>query len=581
MPRLKVNKFTAPSSVTTATAPATLSSVPPHVSSPRSSVVASTSDDSDGIIHKSRSGRNLHGIPRQDVFMSGALEGQRPARGTRPRRGVRAAPTRQPEYEDKIAALKRRKEEAEARARKEEVQVPASQPQKAAPAALAQMKDTSPAVGVSPRAVHVKPAPTTVEKPKVGLATGARAQPTPSSVLSLAKFKRRPRENSILRIGPEDESLSLTSLGGDFEDSFGDLDRLVPLDASTPFKSATSRPQPTAPTARMQTALIPCTPSNPPTSGSRKRKITPPENTVAQSQPPTSTPLSVVTASPPGSEAKDSSDHEEPGLPSPKRRAVPPREIFSDTMAPPQSSSPSRTPMSPVKSAPKAAVKQVVPAAPKPRTRDDRALRAASPAAKPSKKKSDQPRPMSTSALQNLLPRRRVTSAPRDEFDLSSSDASESIDEDADELSFLPSKQRKRLTTSKTVTAKKPQPRPAKSATAKTPAKAGQSRIAKSALKSKAKAKQAALAKTFGRRVSDKENHAGAARPSTSADSSLTSLGEHTSPSSALNSSSVLDLPEPERKKLSRLARKFKEVDKWEMSFEDVTASSSSPRDAR
>jgi len=34
-------------------------------------------------------------------------------------------------------------------------------------------------------------------------------------------------------------------------------------------------------------------------------------------------------------------------------------------------------------------------------------------------------------------------------------------------------------------------------------------------------------------------------------------------------------------KELKDAARKFKEVDQWEMVFEDVTASSSSPRDAR
>lgn len=34
-------------------------------------------------------------------------------------------------------------------------------------------------------------------------------------------------------------------------------------------------------------------------------------------------------------------------------------------------------------------------------------------------------------------------------------------------------------------------------------------------------------------------------------------------------------------KELKRAARKFKEVDKWELEFEEVTASSSSPKDAR
>jgi hypothetical protein len=34
-------------------------------------------------------------------------------------------------------------------------------------------------------------------------------------------------------------------------------------------------------------------------------------------------------------------------------------------------------------------------------------------------------------------------------------------------------------------------------------------------------------------------------------------------------------------KELEKAAKKFQEVDKWELEFEEVTASSSSPRDAR
>lgn len=34
-------------------------------------------------------------------------------------------------------------------------------------------------------------------------------------------------------------------------------------------------------------------------------------------------------------------------------------------------------------------------------------------------------------------------------------------------------------------------------------------------------------------------------------------------------------------KELKRAAKKFEEVDKWELEFEEVTASSSSPKDAR
>ena len=184
---------------------------------------------------------------------------------------------------------------------------------------------------------------------------------------------------------------------------------------------------------------------------------------------------------------------------------------------------------------------------------------------------------MTTSALQNMLPRRRVTHPARDEFDLSDSEngARESspveVDEDADELSFIPSKKQKAA--SRPATTKKPRPVPAKPLATKTP-------LAKSHTPAKPtkKGKQAS-SKTHARRLSNKENEVD--DDGVEGTDRVEKNDHRANPSSDLNNSGIMDLPEKERRKLNRMVRKFREVDKWELAFEDVTASSSSPRDAR
>ena len=449
----------------------------------------------------------------------------------------------------------------------------------------------SPTIRQSPSLkARAQPVPTTAKKPRPPLAANWKAQATPSSVLSLAKFKRRPRENSILRIGPEDESLSLTSLGGGSDDAFGDLENMKPLDESTPFNVTKTRPQPSAPLAPLHKQAQSLTPSNLSTNGSRKRKSTPPEVLVAHSPSPAPSPQ--PSSREQGSEKDDESAQDEPTLPSPKRRALSPPELWSDTMAPPLSSSPSR---------PANTVTTENAHAPATRGRDTRdastppaqGKRSGRPCkqrnqttSKPVKSKAAPPQPMSTSALQNLLPRRRITPAARDEFDLESSDVgqreSSPVDEDADELSFLPSK--KKRPTAKQSTAKKPQSRPEKVLASKTP-RIESSRTANSAAKGKLPAAKGKFppSKTYAQRLSDKKNSSGHARSPTAAGTSSTSGdGSHAIDSpSVLETSSIADLPEKGRRQLRGLAKKFKEVDKWEMTFEQVTASSSSPRDAR
>ena len=587
MPRPPRNKFNALPTTAPAAAGKALSAVPARVSSPRSTHTLSTSDDSDGLVTKNSTGANRRGIPRKDVFMGGALL-EKPAE-PRPRplhaaeRATLAMIARQADYEEKIAALKKRKEEAEAHAREQpKVLVPTSQEPP-----VSQRSNTaasrSPATETRTRSRAAQAAPSTVEKPKQAAGAHRRAQATPSSVLSLAKFKRRPRESSILRLAPEDESLSLTSLGGGSEDTFGDLENVKPLHESTPLNRPRGH-QAVAPVATEQDEAARSTPTNPSSTSSRKRKITPPEVLVSHSQSPTSTPQ------PPAAEEDaiepeilgEENDQDEPRLPSPKRRAIQPPEIWDEAMAPPQSSSPVRTQDPPADSQPQESPVKPRAARRVPEKQRSRAAKAAqaSTVTRPNKKKAGQAKPMTTSALQNLLPRRRVTHPARDEFDFESSDVdlrpSSLIDEDADELSLLPSKKKRPAT--KASTAQKSKSKPAKPDALKTP----RTRQPAKTLRPTGQGK-AAQPKTYARRASDKENAAPRARAATAAcdTSSLARGADAATGASTLDSSSILDVPEKGRTVLRGLARKFREIDRWEMTFEEVTASSSSPRDAR
>ena len=223
--RKKVNT-TAPTAVPLSKV---LSAVPTHISSPRSQATVS-SDDSDGLVFHVRNRPNSSGIPREDHFMRGALDGEPTGARQRPIRGAERAAlskiVRQADQERALAALKKRKEEADARAkqaegtsavaRQHEVQVPSSPRPAERQRERRSLLRSSSAAGNQrlPQAMAI-PAPATVQKEKTARVP-ARAQATPTSVLSLAKFKRRPRESSILRIGPDEDSLSL-SLGGDFD----------------------------------------------------------------------------------------------------------------------------------------------------------------------------------------------------------------------------------------------------------------------------------------------------------------------------------------------------------------------------
>lgn len=175
-----------------------------------------------------------------------------------------------------------------------------------------------------------------------------------------------------------------------------------------------------------------------------------------------------------------------------------------------------------------------------------------------------EPASFSTAQLQLLLPRRRRRAA-RDAYDIGSSDESDA-ESDEDELSHLA------VASSRS--------------NRRTPAQPKRVTKLQSAIKGKGKAvaaaQAAAVKQTYGSRraaapsLSDKENgdnNAEVSEGEVDPDDSLAPVQD------SIEDSSVLE--ERLGKELKIAKRKFEDVDQWEMEFEDMTANSSSPKDAR
>lgn len=179
-------------------------------------------------------------------------------------------------------------------------------------------------------------------------------------------------------------------------------------------------------------------------------------------------------------------------------------------------------------------------------------ITAAKTKAKPKPKKAPPPpATYSTAQLQALLPRRRRQTV-RDPFDIPSSedeiDAS-GLASDDDELSHLNARSRRQ-----------------RSVISRTPAPTRKPAKEKAAPKAKAK-------RTYGARanpISDKENE------EADVDDSLGPIPDaEDSPENSQEMEARIG------KELKKAARKFQEVDKWELEFEDASGGSSSPKDAR
>lgn len=380
------------------------------------------------------------------------------------------------------------------------------------------------------------------------------------SAMKIGTFKRRAREPSILRTAQkprQEEQL-------DYDD---DEDDFNPEDESTPLQLSKRRSITSSSAAS--------------SSNSKKRKLSAVQ--VPQSSPnlpsPTAEGEDTIPATGPLSDDEEAEPSPMVRLSIEARSDSP--EPFSETMAPPQSSSPgppspsaSPSPELPSRShrAPSRGRRTARGRTPPPRTQDspissppslthspNRPDHAAPTKPKPARQ-APPPSTLSTAQLQALLPRRR-RQATRDPFDIPSSEDEVDVSglaPDDDELSHLTVQARSRRHAS---------------VRARTPAPLRRGPKVKQPI---AKQNATTVKRTYGARAnpaSDKENDA-----EVDPDDSLGPI-----PDEEVNGGPE-DSQELEKrvgKELKMAAKKFQEVDKWEMEFEEVTASSSSPRDGR
>ncbi|KAK0629843.1 hypothetical protein B0T17DRAFT_589515 [Bombardia bombarda] len=218
-------------------------------------------------------------------------------------------------------------------------------------------------------------------------------------------------------------------------------------------------------------------------------------------------------------------------------------------------------------------------------------------AAKPKKK------PVATTAdLTSLLPRRRhKTRRPSnaDPFDIETSSDERDYDalyggyedgEDGDELSYVDlrtaaARRRKAKSVQPSATAAQKQPLGSKTANNRASGAKGKG-VAVAAAEGARSKKRPGL-RTYGSRSSDKENENDAAEESIVVGSGGEEEGEEEGEGGGEEEDSFVDaetsqmMLERRGEELHQAAKKFKEVDQWELSFEEVTQSSSPQRDAR
>lgn len=384
-----------------------------------------------------------------------------------------------------------------------------------------------------------------------------RDAPAVGSALKIGNFKRRARESSLLGTAQKVRPARL-----EYDDNEEDFN---PEDESTPLNLSKTRAMTTSSAAS--------------TSNPRKRKLS--SRQVPESSPtlPSTGDLETIetipaTAALGDDGSEDSEPHpalEEIPMPSIETRSITP-EPLSSTMAPPQSSSPdpespplphpthrtrpqrapsrgrrqlrSRTPLSLRQDSPPSSPPSLTHSPNPPTTK-----------APPKSRARKQPPPastLSTAQLQALLPRRRRRGT-RDPFDIASSEDEVDVSglaSDDDELTHSSVRAPPRRSVLNRLPAPLKKPNKAKAtAKAKSGGKATYSRV---------------------NAVSDKENE------EHDPDDSLGPL-----PDNDEGTENSQELEKRVGKELKRAARKFKEVDEWELEFEDNTASSSSPKDAR
>jgi hypothetical protein len=498
--------------------------------------VLTDSDDSDRLVTSNRNGRNRRGIPRRDIYASGGVGlGDVPGAHTSQRKQSQTS-------------------------RKAEAQEPTDKGKQAAQKNVNAVAKPTTYQKRSAQVVEKQNAPIqsppTASGPASVSRTPTRLQATPGPETSiLGNIKPRRRQPSILQLIENDDS---SNIGEEDEDDF------LPNDESTPLNHSAAQPTTSTPHSSSHQLI------------SRKRKLSPPITLVPSSQ---------VREEPsrPGKPNGSEAEHEldsEPELPPPSRSAtapLSPEPYDPDIMAPPLSSSPLK---SPAKSIIHSPVKKM-----------------------PSKSKN-QPVAPSTNELRALMPSRkqrkgRLRSHPVSEFDIPADTNSENSDGgdspeagSDDDLSFradIKGRNTKVTTQRKATAAKKPDNvrirgrdkstiSPTKLVT---PLKgpAAQKSAAKSSFSqlpghASATAKEKATYSSRRRDTyGDKENQP--------VDLSRDFSGVE---GSSEDGSFEQSIEKPEKqlmKEIETIAKKFADVDEWEMEFEDVSSGGDSSPNRR
>jgi hypothetical protein len=384
------------------------------------------------------------------------------------------------------------------------------------------------------------------------------------SALKLGNFKRRARAPSILGTAQKARQQR-----PDYDDE--DEDDFDPEDESTPLNLSKTRNMTSSSASNPRKRKLSTAQAPQSSPGSRSPQVEEDEERIPatgsviddeEDEERIPTTGSVVDDEEEENEAPSSP--QEPPVPYVESRSVTP-EPMSETMALPQSSSsiasspepplPTRRPVSrgrrPLRgrTPPPATLDSPISSPPSLTHSPNRPYMTAKPKAK---KEAPPPSTFSTAQLQALLPRRRRQTT-RDPFDIpTSEDEAEetNLASDEDELSHMNVRARNR-----------------RSVFARTPAPSKKVIKAKPPPKSTTKHTYASHANV----ASDKENE------DVDPDDSLAPLPDDDGDGSPENSQ---ELEQRVGQELKKAARKFEEVDKWELEFEDVTGSSS-PKDAR
>jgi ATP-dependent RNA helicase MRH4, mitochondrial len=404
----------------------------------------------------------------------------------------------------------------------------------------------------------------------------SRGMNTPgvSSTFNIGTFKRRARQPSILGTAQNDKSQrtidASSTLGGNNQEDADDEEEFAPLAESTPLNRR--KPQPAGSSAsRHAPAQV--------SSGtrSRKRKSTEPHEDSDR-------PEKSMRVQSDAAQSEEDSDSELSSLPSPlapqpPQQARPVTPInHDDIMAPPESSESEdggsiwpdirtlakrRRRLShatPLPDGPPSDVSSPPSLTHSPNYKAPRT------APKTRGRKREQSPKIMTADLTSLLPRRRHKKIRDDAFDSGSSgdevDTS-GLAQDEDELSYLDARAtrlKRNRPLSRAASTNRPASRGGRGVRGASKTRTTPASVAKS------------FSKTYGdRRASDKENQ----ENDDDADDSFAPLRDDN-----FDTGMTDDWGAKMGDELVQAVKKFKEVDKWELEYEEVTADSS-PKDAR